>query len=138
MFYHAHVRKKKRSNHVDMLKLSSGEWSSDGSVLKADVVRYFCKLYKRDMNSGHPWMLTGQFLQLSFKKIEALAKNVDNEEIHVALFPMGPLKAPGIDGMQALFLQKNWDVVGESVCGIVRVSLKVVQLKVLFVKQWLF
>ena len=51
---------------------------------------------------------------------EALAKNIDNEEVRAALFQMGPLKAPGIDSVHAFFFQKHWSVVRESICDLVR------------------
>ena len=37
------------------------------------------------------------------------------EEVELALFQMGPTKAPGLDDMNALFYQKFWHVVGETI-----------------------
>ncbi|KAK9993463.1 hypothetical protein SO802_023166 [Lithocarpus litseifolius] len=44
-----------------------------------------------------------------------LSTDFTAEEVKVALFQMGPTKAPRPDGMNALFYQKFWHVVGDSV-----------------------
>ena len=46
---------------------------------------------------------------------EFLSLEFTIEEVKVALFQMGPTKAPGLDGMNALFYQKSRHVVGNSV-----------------------
>ena len=44
-----------------------------------------------------------------------LSSEFTADEIKIAVFQMGPTKAPRLDGMNALFYQKFWHVVGDSV-----------------------
>jgi hypothetical protein len=46
---------------------------------------------------------------------EALLADYNNEEIKKALDGMGDPKAPGVDGMFALFYKKFWGITGEDV-----------------------
>ena len=46
---------------------------------------------------------------------EELSRPYSVEEVKVALFQMGPTKVPGPDGMNALFYQKFWHIVGNDV-----------------------
>lgn len=45
----------------------------------------------------------------------ALCRPFSEEEIHRALFVMGPNKALGPDGFHAAFFQKSWDLVKKKV-----------------------
>ncbi|KAK3226386.1 hypothetical protein Dsin_006248 [Dipteronia sinensis] len=47
--------------------------------------------------------------------IRFLDSKFTGEEIRTVVFNMGPLKAPGKDGLLALFFQKFWGTVGQSV-----------------------
>ncbi|XP_030945984.1 uncharacterized protein LOC115970494 [Quercus lobata] len=47
--------------------------------------------------------------------IEFLFSDYNAEEIKAAVFQMGPTKASGPDGMNALFYQKFWHIVGDDV-----------------------
>ena len=46
---------------------------------------------------------------------EALTKDFTEKEVGDALFQIGPLKAPGLDGFPARFFQRNWSTVGQDV-----------------------
>ncbi|XP_061342523.1 uncharacterized protein LOC133288720 [Gastrolobium bilobum] len=54
----------------------------------------------------------------SMREKEFLAKVPTCEEIRGVIFRMGKFKALGPDGLQAVFFQKHWHLVGESVKGI--------------------
>ena len=46
---------------------------------------------------------------------EVLSSVFTTEEVKVALFQMGPTKAPRLNGMNAIFYQNFWHVVGDNV-----------------------
>nr|GEV41398.1 hypothetical protein [Tanacetum cinerariifolium] len=45
---------------------------------------------------------------------------VTNAKIRKAMFDIGDIKSPGLDGYTSTFFKKGWDVVGEDVCRTVR------------------
>ena len=44
-----------------------------------------------------------------------MSSDFSADEIKEAVFQMAPTKAPGPDGMNALFYQKFWHIVGDNV-----------------------
>ena len=50
---------------------------------------------------------------------DSLVRNFSIEEVRVALQQMHPTRAPGPDGMLAIFYQKYWNIVGSNVTSMV-------------------
>lgn len=76
-------------------------FTNDPSLEANEVVHLFQEHVTRDMN-------------------DILCRDFSEEEIGDALFQIGPLKAPGIDGFPARFYQRNWDVMKAEVVNAVR------------------
>ena len=57
--------------------------------------------------------------RVTTKMQEMLSKDFTTDEIKEAIFQMGPTKAPGPDGINALFYKKLWHIMGGDVVNVV-------------------
>ena len=67
---------------------------------------YFMDIFKAGTCDRMEDCLTTVTNKLTDDMQEVLSRPYSSEEVKVALFQMGPTKAPGPDGMNALFLSK--------------------------------
>jgi hypothetical protein len=81
---------------------------------------YFQELFTRDP-SLNPGMLLDMVQEKVTLQMNAdLCREFTDEEIGDALFQIGPLKAPGVDGFPARFYQRNWGTIKEEVINAVK------------------
>lgn len=59
------------------------------------------------------------FPELSSRDWDSLSKPYSKIEIDEVVTQMHPMKAPSPDGFQALFYQKNWDLIANNVYSLV-------------------
>ncbi|KAF7807420.1 ribonuclease H [Senna tora] len=88
-----------------------GEWLSEDTDLKSYVKDFFLKLFSQDMQNCEPLMTNCAFPEVD---VERLGNQINEEEIRCSLFAM-----KGIHGFLALFFQRNWNVVKNSVCHVI-------------------
>lgn len=120
-FFHESAKMKRKRLKIEMLKRDDGEWTSDQDTIRDIAVNYFKNLYSEEMNTGVGFLhgISG-FPRLEYSDILNIQREPLDQEIKEVVFSMGSLKAPGPDGLHALFFQSQWDVVGKAVCEFVR------------------
>lgn len=103
-----------------MIKDDMGNWLLDNNEIKEYVVSYFSKLYTKEDEFYKPYPIRNAFPVFERSQLQGFSLAVDDEEIKNVVFCMNALKAPGIDGLHALFYQTQWNVVGNSVCKLIK------------------
>lgn len=102
-----------------VLQDSNKQWVTDDATLQDMAVSYFCNLYYDDSNSFSPLCSVQGFKKISMTDNDAILRGVNMDELLQVIKSMGSYKAPGIDGLQPIFFQSQWSMVGPSVCSLV-------------------
>ena len=119
-FFHAKANGRRKRNYIGALKNDEGEWIYDVDLLKGMATSFFRNLFSEDISLREPLWCINSYPRIKEEEIMGICKQVENEEIRAALFQMGGLKAPGPDGLNALFYQSQWNRVGTSVCDFIK------------------
>lgn len=82
-------------------------------ALKVMAVNFFKQLYSAQ-GDVKQWPLLGGFPRMLNENIESIQAVPVDSEIKAVVFAMGPLKAPGPDGLHPIFFHSHWDSVARA------------------------
>ena len=118
-YFHAHTLDRRKQNIILGIWDEYGRWCEEKESIAEAAVAYFENIYSiasptqvEDVVAAIPTRVTEDIN-------ESLIRVFTREEVAMALKQIHPTKAPGPDGMSAIFYQKYWDIVGSSVTNMV-------------------
>ncbi|KAL9680790.1 hypothetical protein QQ045_012569 [Rhodiola kirilowii] len=117
-YFHAKATRRKEINTITRLKNRDGVWVLDDNQIASLIKEYFTDIYSSSIT--HSERDYYRHFSSVKRKITAdmaskLCEPVTAMEVQAAIFQMSPTKAPGPDGFHAMFYQKYWHIVKESV-----------------------
>nr|KYP69874.1 Retrovirus-related Pol polyprotein LINE-1 [Cajanus cajan] len=116
--FHGTTIARRRRNKVFKLLNENGDWMEQPAELERMVTTFYRTLFT-DERHMEPFSLTNAFPRLNEDELSTLETPISNGEIHNAVKSMSGFKAPGPDGLQAVFFKSQWDIVGNAVCKLI-------------------
>jgi hypothetical protein len=106
---------RKKHNTIKKLRREDGVVVEGEEGLQALVTNYFSGLFTPMAGTNPEQVLSNIQPRVSDLMNEHLMAEYSGEEVRKALDSIGDLKAPGADGMPAIFYKKFWETVGDMV-----------------------
>lgn len=114
--FHATTIQRRGKNRIQRLQNTRGDWVEGKNAIFGAILDHYDEVYHSDNPSDFNDCLNNIPLLVTDSMNEKLMAPISESEIRQAVFSMGALKAPGPDGFNGLFFQKNWESVKGDVC----------------------
>jgi len=112
-FFHNLASKRRKKNTIKSSMDTNGVRQEDGEVMCNIVQNYFENLFTSEVGDPEPSVLSDVQSSVTQDMKDGLMVPFSPEEVKKALFQIGDFKAPGPDGMHAVFYKRFWDVLGD-------------------------
>lgn len=116
IYFHNLASSRRKKNTIKSIRDDNGSWFHDLDGMAKVVERYYEELF----TSSTPSLIDINQVTDAVEPCVTHAMNMilnrpfTEEDIKTAVFYLSPSKSPGPDGLPALFYQKTWDVIKET------------------------
>ena len=114
-FFHSKASQRRRRNFIQGIRDKDNIWVEENEAIAGVAVSYFETMFMTEGCDQLEDCIAAVQHRVAPHMIKILSSDYTADEVKSALFQMGPTKAPGPDGMNALFYQKFWHIVGDDV-----------------------
>ena len=114
-FFHQKANQRENRNRVLRIKDLMGTWYEEEDDIAECFASYFENLFTSNQVGDMAPVVDLVEPKINAEMGQQLAAPFRREEVIQALSQMHPNKAPGPDGMNALFFQSFWGIIGEDV-----------------------
>ncbi|CAA7045485.1 unnamed protein product [Microthlaspi erraticum] len=118
-YFHASTKQRRAVNRIVGLHNEGNVWVAGEKEVQKVGVDYFQKLFTSTLPVDFTRVLENVSGCITPTENEILTRGATEMEVREALFMMHPEKAPGPDGMTALFFQRSWHIVKEDILAMV-------------------
>ncbi|XP_074271638.1 uncharacterized protein LOC141595569 [Silene latifolia] len=114
-YFHRKASQRKQRNHIEKLADDDGRVHKGFDAISGVARGYFSNLFESGQPRDFEHLLDVVEGRVTDRMNNFLRGEYSVEEVELALNRMHPLKAPGPDGMNGLFFQTYWHIVGKAV-----------------------
>jgi hypothetical protein len=114
-FFHNFASAHRKKNMIKKLKDNDGIWVEGTDLLKPLVFDYFSNLFSSEVQVTDQAVLEKIAPRITPEMNEKLLAPFSAEDVKKAAFSIGDYKAPGPDGLHAIFYKKFWSICGEDI-----------------------
>jgi hypothetical protein len=114
-FFHQFATARRKKNLIKRLKDPNDEWVEGTAMLKPLVFDYFTNLFTSEVQYTDPALLEKIQTKVNDDMNERLTAPFTAEDVKKAAFSIGDFKAPGPDGLHAIFYKKFWSLCGDQI-----------------------
>ena len=114
-YFHSKASQRRRRNFILGIRDQNNGWVDVRKEVTGVAIKYFKSIFSSRTCQRLEECLNAVQQKVTTDMRDILSRDYSVEEVQVALFQKGPTKAPRPDGMNALFYQKYWHIVGNDV-----------------------